>query len=100
VQCGAYRPARSNLNNHTSQVPDSRVVRLADKEWWVESDLDSFPAPGGGGLLDTSARVVWSAFQHASMFLGIRYEAGGATGNTFFDFFHQRSALAGVRFDF
>jgi len=75
------------------------ALRLT-KEWCVESDLDGFPAPGGGGLLDTSARLVWLAFQHASMFLGIRYEAGGATGNTFFDFFHQRSALAGVRFDF
>jgi hypothetical protein len=71
-----------------------------NNEWRVESDLDAFPAPGGGGLLDTSARVVWSAFQHASLFLGIRYEAGGATGDTFFDFFHQRSALAGMRFDF
>jgi hypothetical protein len=69
-------------------------------EWRVESDLDSFPAPGGGGLLDTSARVVWSASQHASLFLGVRYQAGGATGDTFFNFFHQRSALAGVRFDF
>jgi hypothetical protein len=73
--------------------------RLTD-EWHVESDLDAFPAPGGGGLLDTSARVVWSASHHASLFLGIRYEAGGATGDTFFNFFHQRSALAGVRFVF
>jgi hypothetical protein len=68
--------------------------------WRAESDVDTFPAPGGGGLLDTSARVVWSASPHASLFLGLRYEAGGATGDTFFDFFHQRSALAGVRFDF
>ena len=73
--------------------------RLTD-DWRVESDLDAFPAPGGGGLLDTSARIVWSASRHASLFLGIRYEAGGATGDTFVDFFHQRSALAGVRFDF
>ncbi len=34
--------------------------RMTD-EWRVESDLDTFPAPGGGGLLDTSARVAWSA---------------------------------------
>jgi hypothetical protein len=73
--------------------------RLSDA-WRVESDLDAFPAPGGGGLLDTSARAVWSASRHASLFLGIRYEAGGATGDTFFNFFHQRSALAGVRFEF
>lgn len=46
-------------------------------EWRVESDLDAFPAPGGGGLLDSSARMVWSGSQHASLFLGIRYEAGG-----------------------
>jgi hypothetical protein len=69
-------------------------------EWRVESDLDGFPAPGGGGLLDTSARVVWLATHHASVFLGIRYQAGGATQNTFFNCLHQRSALAGVRFDF
>jgi hypothetical protein len=69
-------------------------------DWRVESDLHAFPAPGGGGLLDTSTRVVWSASPHASLFVGIRYEAGGATQDTFFDFFHQRSALAGVRFDF
>jgi hypothetical protein len=73
--------------------------RLTD-EWQVDFDVDTFPAPGGGGLLDTSARVVWSASHHAALFLGIRYQAGGATGDTFFDFFHQRSALAGVRFDF
>jgi len=75
-------------------------ARRLNDDWRVESDLDGFPAPGGGGLLDTSARVVWSASHHASLFLGIRYEAGGATGDTFFDFFHQRSALAGLRFDF
>jgi len=69
-------------------------------EWRVESDLDGFPAPGGGGLIDTSARVVWVAHYHASVFLGIRYQAGGATQDTFFNCLHQRSALAGVRFDF
>ncbi len=73
--------------------------RLTD-QWRVESDLDGFPAPGGGGLLDTSVRVVWSESGRAALFLGIRYEAGGATGDTFFDFFHQRSALAGVRLPF
>jgi hypothetical protein len=73
--------------------------RLND-EWRVEADADTFPAPGGGGLLDTSARLVWSASEHASLFTGIRYQAGGATGDTFFNFLHQRSALAGVRFDF
>jgi len=68
--------------------------------WRVESDLDGFPAPGGGGLIDTSARVVWLASRHASVFLGIRYQAGGATQDTFFNCLHQRSALAGVRFEF
>jgi len=62
-------------------------VWRVSNEWRVESDLDSFPAPGGGGLLDTSARMVWCASRHASLFLGIRYEAGGATGDTFFNFF-------------
>jgi hypothetical protein len=69
-------------------------------EWRVESDLDGFPAPGGGGLIDTAARVVWVASHHSSVFLGIRYQAGGATQDTFFNCLHQRSALAGVRFDF
>jgi hypothetical protein len=69
-------------------------------EWRVEFDLDGFPAPGGGGLLDTSARAVWLASRHASVFLGIRYEAGGATSDTFYNCLHQRSALAGVRLGF
>jgi hypothetical protein len=73
--------------------------RLTDA-WRFESDLDGFPAPGGGGLVDTSVRVVWLASHHASVFLGLRYQAGGATQDTFFDCLHQRSALAGVRFDF
>jgi hypothetical protein len=73
--------------------------RLTDA-WRFESDLDGFPAPGGGGLIDTSARLVWLAPQHASVFLGIRYQAGGATQDTFFNFLHQRSAVAGLRFDF
>jgi len=73
--------------------------RLTD-EWRVESDLDGFPAPGGGGLADTSARLVWLASHHASVFLGIRYEAGGATSDTFYNCLHQRSALAGVRLIF
>jgi hypothetical protein len=73
--------------------------RLSDN-WRVASDLNGFPAPGGGGLVDTSARVVWLAFHHASFFLGIRYEAGGATSNTFYNCLHQRSALAGLRWDF
>jgi hypothetical protein len=69
-------------------------------EWRVESDLDGFPAPGGGGLIDTSARVVWLASRHASVFLGIRYEAGGATSDTFYNCLHQRSVLAGARWVF
>jgi hypothetical protein len=73
--------------------------RLTDA-WRVESDLDGFPAPGGGGLIDTSARAVWAASPHASVFLGLRYQAGGATQDTFFNCLHQRSALAGVRFYF
>jgi hypothetical protein len=73
--------------------------RLANR-WRVEVDLDGFPAPGGGGLIDTSARVVWVASHHASVFLGLRYQAGGATQDTFFNCLHERSALAGVRFDF
>jgi hypothetical protein len=73
--------------------------RLTDA-WRVESDLDGFPAPGGGGLIDTSARVVWAASPHASVFLGLRYQAGGAAQDTFFNCLHQRSALAGVRFYF
>jgi hypothetical protein len=71
-----------------------------NNEWRVESDLDGFPAPGGGGLIDTSARVVWVAPHHTSVFLGLRYQAGGATQDTFFNCLHQRSALAGVRSDF
>jgi len=73
--------------------------RLND-EWRVDADLDGFPAPGGGGLVDVSARVVWLASHHASVFLGVRYEAGGATGDTFYNCLHQRSALAGVRLTF
>jgi hypothetical protein len=73
--------------------------RVSDT-WRLESDLDAFPAPGGGGLLDTSARVVWLASRHASFFGGGRYQAGGATGDTFYNFLHQRSALVGFRFDF
>ncbi len=70
------------------------------EDWRVESDLDGFPAPGGGGLIDTSARIVWLASSHALIFFGLRYEAGGATSHTFYNFLHQRSALAGVRFNF
>jgi hypothetical protein len=70
------------------------------KEWRVESDLYGFPAPGGGGLIDTSARVMWATSRDAAVFIGLRYQAGGATQDTFFNCLHQRSALAGVRFDF
>jgi hypothetical protein len=73
--------------------------RLTD-QWRVESDSDGFPAPGGGGLVDTAARLLLLASHHASVFLGIRYQAGGAVQDTFYDCLHQRSALAGVRFDF
>jgi hypothetical protein len=102
AQTRLHQPgSRTNYVNY-GPVPLSYAYsawRLTN-EWRVESDLDGFPAPGGGGLLDTSARVVWLATHHASVFLGIRYQAGGATQNTFFNCLHQRSALAGVRFDF
>jgi len=82
-------------------VARSRAQRSKSRPVWrVESDLDGFPAPGGGGLLDTSARVVWAASHHASMSLGIRYQTGEATQDTFFNCVHQRTALAGLRFDF
>ena len=66
----------------------------------AEADLDAFPAPGGGGLLDVSGRAVWDLAPRASVFLGVRYEAGGAVQDSIYTFFHQRSALAGVRFAF
>jgi hypothetical protein len=68
--------------------------------WRLEADVDAFPAPGGGGLLDTSGRGVWSMTPHTSVFVGVRYEAGGAVQDTIYTLLHQRSALAGVRFTF
>lgn len=68
--------------------------------WRLEVDVDAFPAPGGGGLLDTSGRAVWSLTPRSALFIGLRYEAGGAQDKTIYTFFHQRSALAGVRFTF
>jgi hypothetical protein len=107
LPCASDPGIRKNRSNTASYSSDGPVPllyaysawRLSD-EWRVDADLDGFPAPGGGGLVDVSARVVWLASHHASVFLGVRYEAGGATGDTFYNCLHQRSALAGVRLTF
>lgn len=65
--------------------------------WAIEADMEAFPAPGGGGLLDTSTRIVWAPATHHSLYAGVRYTAGGATQDTFFDFIHVTTALIGVR---
>jgi len=73
--------------------------RLSPHVTW-EADLNTFPAPGGGGLLDTSARLVWAVSSRAAVFAGVRYLAGGASGDSAYDFLHTRSGLAGVRVTF
>jgi hypothetical protein len=66
----------------------------------VEGDIQGFPAPGGGGLLDVSGRVVWTPRRDAGLFVGARYLTGGAVGNDFYNFLHQRSLLTGIRIGF
>jgi hypothetical protein len=93
--------ARANYINY-GPVPllyASAVCRLRDR-WHLEADMDAFPAPGGGGLLDTSGRVVWSLTPHSAVFIGLRYEFGGAEDDSIYTFLHQRSALAGFRVTF
>jgi hypothetical protein len=93
--------ARANFINW-GPVPlayASAAWRVA-AQWSLHADIDGFPAPGGGGLLDTSARITWAPRRDLAVSLGIRYEAGGARGDTFFNFLHQRSALASVAWSF
>jgi hypothetical protein len=90
--------ARSNFINY-GPVPlaygfgawhFSKKVRL-------EGDIEAFPAPGGGGLLDASSKLVVTPGETTSLFLGVRYVTGGAVDNSIYNFLHQRSALAGIR---
>jgi hypothetical protein len=43
---------------------------------------------------------VWSLTPRSALFIGVRYEVGGAEDDSIYTFLHQRSALAGVRFTF
>jgi hypothetical protein len=93
--------ARANYINY-GPVPlfYAFAARRLGHGWQLEADVDAFPAPGGGGLLDTSARAVWSLTPRSALFIGVRYEVGGAEDDSIYTFLHQRSALAGVRFAF
>lgn len=66
----------------------------------LEADVEGFPAPGGGGLLDTSARLLWSPSPAVQGYAGVRYLAGGATQDTIFTFLHVRTAVVGLRVPF
>jgi hypothetical protein len=90
--------ARGNFINF-GPVPlayGSAAWRIS-KTMRLESDVNAFPAPGGGGLLDFSSRVIWTPERGTGLFVGVRYLTGGAVDNSIYNFLHQRQALAGVR---
>lgn len=90
---------RNYVNYGPVPLAFASVRRAYGDSFAWEADLETFPAPGGGGLLDTSGRAVWSptGAQGPAFYTGVRYLAGGATQDSVFNFLHVRTALIGVR---
>lgn len=68
--------------------------------WRLAGDVDAFPAPGGGGLFDGALKVVYGVSNNVEVNAGGRYEFGGATGSSFYNFLRDRSVVAGVNVRF
>jgi hypothetical protein len=63
-------------------------------------DLDAFPAPGGGGLLDGAVKLACQLSKNAELNVGGRYEVGGATSSYFYNHLREQIAIVGVSVQF
>jgi hypothetical protein len=94
----AQGPRRRSLVNY-GPVPLAYGAATwhARSRWSVRVEGDAFPAPGGGGLFDASARIEYALRPALRAFAGARYVAGGADDPEIYNALHGRAAILGVR---
>jgi hypothetical protein len=68
--------------------------------WTFEAEADAFPAPGGGGLFDGTARLRWQATRTVSVAAGVRHIEGGAVDPEFYNYLRSTAATVSVRVGF
>jgi hypothetical protein len=94
----AQEPRRRSFVNY-GPVPLAygAATWQASPRWSVRVEGDAFPAPGGGGLFDASARIEYVLHPALRAFAGVRYVAGGADDPEIYNSLHGRAAILGVR---
>jgi hypothetical protein len=68
--------------------------------WRMLGEFDAFPAPGGGGLFDGSLKLAYAVTKNFALTVGGRYEFGGASDSTFYNFLRLWTATAGMTMNF
>jgi hypothetical protein len=90
--------------NFTNWGPVPLLYFSANKDlgagWHFLSEFDAFPAPGGGGLFDGSAKLAYDITANVALTAGARYQFGGASGDDFYNFLREWAAVAGVNIRF
>ena len=64
--------------------------------WRFIADAEAFPAPGGGGLFDGSARLEWALTPAFGLTAGLRYQAGAAVDPEIYNSLRQTAAVLGL----
>ncbi|MFM1988983.1 MAG: hypothetical protein RJA99_1940 [Pseudomonadota bacterium] len=68
--------------------------------WAFEGAFDAFPAPGGGGLFDGTARIGLRLTPSLTVAAGIRHLEGGASGSALYTYLRATSATLTLRASF
>jgi hypothetical protein len=102
AQVTLEQPGLSRPYRNLGPVPllYASVVGRLGKRLTATVDFDAFPAPGGGGLFDGSARLAARVFHGASVFAGVRGQAGGASEPDFYNHLVQVSGIGGLDYRF
>lgn len=66
----------------------------------LEGEFDAFPAPGGGGLFDGTARVRYALDRGTSLSIGVRHIEGGAVDPQLYNYLRATALTIGLRTSF
>ncbi|MCA2971733.1 MAG: hypothetical protein INH43_24725, partial [Acidobacteriaceae bacterium] len=72
--------------------------RELGRGWAVEGEFDGFPAPGGGGLFDGTARLTYAVSRSVTIVGGARYIVGAAVDPSIYNSLSTVSATIATRF--